>query len=57
MAPLDVVDYVVIHELAHLKVKDHSPKFWAEVVRMQPDFKRRRAWLKKNGRFLTLDGE
>jgi predicted metal-dependent hydrolase len=57
MAPLDVVDYVVIHELAHLKVKDHSPKFWAEVERMQPDFKRRRAWLKKNGRFLTLDGE
>jgi predicted metal-dependent hydrolase len=57
MAPLDVVDYVVIHELAHLKVKDHSPKFWAEVARMQPDFKRRRAWLKKNGRFLTLDGE
>lgn len=57
MAPLEVIDYVVLHELAHLKVKDHSPKFWAEVARMQPDFKRRRAWLKKNGRFLSLDGE
>jgi predicted metal-dependent hydrolase len=56
MAPLEVVDYVVIHELAHLKVKNHSPVFWAEVARMQPDFKRRRAWLKKNGQFLTLDG-
>jgi predicted metal-dependent hydrolase len=56
MAPLEVVDYVVLHELAHLKVKNHSPVFWAEVARMLPDFKRRRAWLKKNGRFLTLDG-
>jgi len=57
MAPLEVVDYVVLHELAHLKVKNHSPVFWAEVARMLPDYKRRRAWLKKNGRFLTLDGE
>jgi len=57
MAPLEVVDYVVLHELAHLKIKNHSPIFWAEVARMLPDFKRRRAWLKKNGRLLTLDGE
>ena len=57
MAPLEVVDYVVLRELAHLKVKNHSPVFWAEVAKMLPDYKRRRAWLKKNGRFLTLDGE
>jgi predicted metal-dependent hydrolase len=57
MAPLDVIDYVVIHELAHLKVKNHSPVFWAEVAKMQPDYKRRLTWLKKNGRLLTLDGE
>jgi predicted metal-dependent hydrolase len=56
MAPLDVVDYVVIHELAHIKVKNHSPFFWAEVAKMQPDYKRRLTWLKKNGRFLTLEG-
>lgn len=56
MAPLEVVDYVVIHELAHLRVKNHSAVFWAEVGRMMPDFKRQRDWLKKNGRFLTLDG-
>jgi len=57
MAPLEVIDYVVIHELAHLKIKNHSPLFWAEVAQMQPDYKRRLAWLKKNGRLLTLDGE
>lgn len=56
MAPLEVVDYVVIHELAHLRVKNHSAAFWAEVGKMMPDFKRHRDWLKKNGRFLTLDG-
>jgi hypothetical protein len=57
MAPLEVLDYVVVHELAHLLVKNHSAVFWAEVARMMPDFKRQRAWLKKNGRFLTLDGD
>lgn len=54
MAPLEVVDYVVVHELAHLRVQNHSAAFWAEVAQMMPDFKRQRDWLKKNGRFLTL---
>lgn len=54
MAPLEVVDYVVIHELAHLKVKNHSPRFWAEVARMLPDYRAHAAWLKKNGRGLSL---
>ena len=57
MAPQDVVDYVVIHELAHLKIKNHSAVFWIEVARLMPDYKRGRDWLKKNGHFLTLDGE
>lgn len=54
MAPLEVVDYVVIHELAHLRHPNHSAAFWAEVAGMMPDYKRQRDWLKKNGRFLTL---
>jgi hypothetical protein len=57
MAPLEVVDYVVIHELAHLKVKNHSAVFWAEVAKMMPDYKRHVTWLKKNGQSLTIDGE
>jgi predicted metal-dependent hydrolase len=56
MAPLEVVDYVVIHELAHLKIKNHSALFWAEVARLMPAYKSGRDWLKKNGRLLTLDG-
>jgi len=56
MAPLDVLDYVVIHELAHLKIKNHSALFWAELARLMPAYKSSRVWLKKNGCFLTLDG-
>ena len=55
MAPLEVVDYVVLHELAHLKVQNHSAAFWAEVARMLPEYKLRRDWLKQNGRRLTLE--
>ena len=57
MAPLDVVDYVVIHELAHLKIKNHSAVFWAEVARLMPDYKRHRDWLKRNGQLLTLGSQ
>jgi predicted metal-dependent hydrolase len=57
LAPMEVVDYVVVHELAHLQVKNHSKTFWAAVAALMPDYKRRMAWLKANGKFLTLDGE
>lgn len=54
MAPLEVIDYVVIHELAHLEEKNHSRKYWAKVERLMPDYKQRRQWLKKNGASLKL---
>ena len=54
MAPLEVVDYVVVHELAHLRVKNHSPAFWKEVEAILPDYKARQKWLKTNGKLLTL---
>jgi len=54
MAPLEVIDYVVIHELVHLKVKNHSKTFWGSVAALMPDYKKYVAWLKKNGSFLTL---
>lgn len=47
--PPEVVDYVVVHELCHRKEMNHSPKFWAEVGRVLPEYKRARSWLKQNG--------
>ncbi|KIT14215.1 M48 family metallopeptidase [Jannaschia aquimarina] len=49
MAPPNVLDYVAAHEVAHLAHMDHSPRFWACVGRLLPDYAPRRAWLKKNG--------
>ena len=52
LAPPEVVDYVVAHELAHLRVHNHSPAFWKEVGTMMPDYAARKRWLKDNGRML-----
>ena len=49
LTPPDVIDYVVVHELCHLKEMNHSPRFWAEVERVLPDYKKSRLWLKRNG--------
>ncbi len=48
MAPPAVIDYVVIHELVHLEIKNHSQEYWARVAQLMPDHKQRRAWLKTN---------
>ncbi len=54
MAPPEVIDYVVVHELAHLRVNNHSKEFWNQVERIMPDYKQRLKWLKENGQKLTL---
>jgi predicted metal-dependent hydrolase len=51
-APLEVVDYVVLHELVHTQIKNHSKAFWKRLGELMPDYKRHQAWLKKNGKFL-----
>ena len=55
MAPLEVIEYVVVHELAHLKVPNHSRVFWVEVAKMYPDYQKQRAWLKQHGYRLSLE--
>lgn len=52
LTPPEVIDYVVVHELCHIKEMNHSKKFWAEVEKVIPDYKARREWLKKNGNIL-----
>jgi predicted metal-dependent hydrolase len=54
MAPLNVVDYVVVHELCHLKEMNHSKAFWSHVESILPDYKEYRRWLKENGHKLYL---
>ena len=55
LAPPDIVDYVVVHELAHLVHHNHSPAFWQVVGETMPDYKQHRAWLKLHGSNLRLD--
>jgi predicted metal-dependent hydrolase len=54
MAPREVIDYVVVHELAHLKEMNHSPKFWRIVGSIYPGYEKPLQWLKDNGHILTL---
>jgi len=54
MAPAKVIDYVVVHELTHTQIRNHSPKFWHRVAEIMPEYKQYVSWLKKNGRLLTL---
>jgi len=54
MAPLEVIDYVVVHELCHLKEMNHSESFWAQVEMILPDYKSCRKWLKNNAANLQL---
>lgn len=54
MAPLEVIDYVVVHELCHLNEMNHSRTFWARVEAILLDYKACRKWLKDNGAKLHL---
>jgi len=53
-APLEIVDYVIVHELVHLRQPDHSRKFWSKVEELMPDYQRRRKWLRENERLLRV---
>ncbi len=54
MAPPEVVDYVILHELVHTQIPNHSKDFWARMAALMPDYKKHRLWLKQNGKMLTL---
>lgn len=54
MAPPEVLDYVAAHEVAHLAHMDHSPRFWAAVEALMPQWRTRRDWLRRHGNELML---
>ncbi len=49
LAPLEQVDYVIVHELVHTVHHNHSERFWKKVEDIMPDFKERQKWLRKHG--------
>jgi predicted metal-dependent hydrolase len=55
MEPFSILDYLIVHELVHLKDLNHSRQFWNEVSIIIPDYKTHEDWLRKNGVKLTLN--
>jgi predicted metal-dependent hydrolase len=49
LAPLAVLDYVVVHQLCHLRVPDHSRRFWRLVEQHRPEWREQRDWLRTHG--------
>lgn len=54
LAPIKIIDYVIAHELSHLKHLDHSREFWAYLESFFPEYKRCEKWLKDNGHLLDI---
>lgn len=54
MAPNEVIDYLIIHELAHLKHMNHSKEYWLFVASFMPSYKKWQKWLKVNGKLLVI---
>ena len=54
MAPPSVIDYVVIHEMSHMKIRNHSRDYWHLVEQILPDYKKQRGWLKDHGHRLAI---
>jgi predicted metal-dependent hydrolase len=54
MAPVSVIDYIITHEMVHLKYTNHSAKFWNELDKKMPNFREYEDWLKRNGVKMSL---
>jgi predicted metal-dependent hydrolase len=54
MASLTVIDYILIHELVHIREKNHSKRFWTTLESILPDYKKHKLWLKENGHLLQV---
>ena len=54
MAPLGVIDYIIVHELVHLKIHTHNEKFYKEVQKLMPNYTEKKEWLKQYVQELSL---
>ncbi len=54
MAPVPVIDYIITHEMVHLKIPNHSPQFWNELDKKMPNYREYENWLKINGVKMSL---
>ena len=50
MLPMEIIEYIIVHELTHLKVMNHSGKFWNEMEKVMPEYRECRTWLEKHGK-------
>lgn len=54
-APIEVIEYIYIHELVHLEIRNHSRSFWNRVESILPDYRKSKRWLKDNGHLIGRD--
>ena len=54
LAPMTIIDYIIVHELSHIHVQEHSPKFWEHVESVMPNYEEKKNWLKINGANLDI---
>lgn len=54
MAPANIIDYMVVHELCHMLQRNHNDAFWNEMDKVMPDYRERKEWLRKQGAGLDL---
>lgn len=54
MAPPKIIDYIVVHELCHLRQANHTDAFWNEVDKVMPDYRERKEWLRIHGASLDI---
>ena len=54
-SPLNVINYIIVHELAHLLEPNHNIKFWNIIKTQIPDYEKAKEWLKMNGNLLEID--
>ncbi len=54
MAPYPVIDYIIVHELAHIREKNHSKRFWTYLGTLMPGYEDQKSWLRENSHLLRL---